>query len=96
MPPQSYDQIDPSDQKTQIALLAMRVENLGREKESLEEDLDQERAERLNYEKETELRLANIEKSFQKGAGIIMVFPILAGGIGLLIAYGKKIFAPWQ
>ena len=95
MSPQSYDDIDPGDQRVQIALLAMRVENLGREKEALEQDLERECAEREYSESELEKRIAKMERSFQRGAGIIMVLPVLGGIAGVLLAYGKAIFAPW-
>ena len=95
MADQSYENIDPHDHRVQIALLAMRVDNIGREKETLERDLEEERAARLKQELELGNRIAAMEKSFQRGAGIIMVLPILGTIGGLLIAYGKLIFAPW-
>jgi hypothetical protein len=95
MPGQSYDDIDPHDHRVQIALLAMRVDNLGKEKEAIERDLEQERAEREKHEIELTRRVETMEKSFQRGAGIIMVLPILGTVIGILLAYGKQIFAPW-
>ena len=92
---QSFNDIDPNDRRVQIALLAMRLDNLGREKEKLERDLDEERSAREEHERAIEARIAAMEKSFQRGAGIVMVLPIVGTIIGLLLAYGKTIFAPW-
>ena len=75
---------NPHDLRTQVALLAMRVENLGREKEAIERSLER-----------AETRLATMEKAFQRGAGIMMILPFAGTAIGLLLAYGKVIFAPW-
>jgi uncharacterized protein YheU (UPF0270 family) len=75
--------------------LAQRVDNLCKEKEELERALGKERTERSEHEAELEVRLAKIENSFQKGAGILMVLPVLGTIFGLLVAYGKTIFAPW-
>ena len=94
--PQSYDQIDPNDQRVQIALLAQRVENLGKEKEALERAIEKEREERNLREKELEARILAMEKSFARGAGIIMLLPFLGTAAGLMLAYGKQILAPWM
>jgi hypothetical protein len=75
---------NPHDMRTQIALLAMRVDNLGKEKEALERKLE-----------DAEGRLKAVEKAFQRGAGIMMILPFAGTAIGLLLAYGKVIFAPW-
>jgi hypothetical protein len=37
-----------------------------------------------------------MEASFQRGVGMLMLLPILGTAIGLIIAYGKFIFAPWN
>lgn len=89
------ERFNPNDPAVQILLLAQRVENLGREKEELERDLERERAERENHEKDMDKRIAKMERSFQRGAGIIMILPVLGTAVGILIAYGKVIFAPW-
>lgn len=89
------ERFNPNDPAVQILLLAQRVENLGREKEELERDLERERAERENHEKDMDKRIAKMERSFQRGAGIIMILPVLGTAMGILIAYGKVIFAPW-
>ena len=86
---------NPHDMRTQIALLAMRVENLGREKEALERQLEKEVEERNKKDEEYAKRIAAIEKAYQRGAGIMMILPFAGTAIGLLLAYGKVIFAPW-
>lgn len=89
------EEFNPNNPGTQIALLAMRVENLGKEKEALERAMDRERAERAEQEEKLEARIAAMERSFQRGAGIMMVLPIVGTVVGILLAYGKVIFAPW-
>lgn len=91
----ALERFNPNDPAVQILLLAQRVETLGREKEELERDLERERAERENHEKDMDKRIAKMERSFQRGAGIIMILPVLGTAVGILIAYGKVIFAPW-
>lgn len=86
---------DANDPNVQILLLAQRVENLGREKEVLERALEKEVSERIKNERETQERLIKMEKAFQRGAGIMMILPFAGTAIGLLLAYGKIIFAPW-
>lgn len=50
----------------------------------------------LTREKESlEVRVAKMEKSFNMGAGILLVLPVLGSAIGLILAFGKVIFAPW-
>lgn len=50
----------------------------------------------LTREKEElEQRVAKIEKSFNMGAGILLVIPILGSVFGIILAYGNKIFKPW-
>jgi hypothetical protein len=50
----------------------------------------------LTREKEgLEVRVAKMEKSFNMGAGILLVMPVLGSVIGLVLAFGKIIFAPW-
>lgn len=50
----------------------------------------------LTREKEAlEVRVAKMEKSFNMGAGILLVLPVLGSAIGLILAFGKFIFAPW-
>jgi hypothetical protein len=86
-----FDEFNPNNPYTALALLGMRVDNLGKEKEALERDLDKERLDRAALEK----RVAKMEASFNRGAGILMVLPIVGTVIGILLAYGKAIFRPW-
>jgi uncharacterized protein YheU (UPF0270 family) len=93
--PSGWNDFNPNNPFTQLALLAQRVDNLGKEKEEIERSLLIERTERAEHEAALERRLAKIENSFQRGAGILMVLPVIGTVVGLLIAYGKAIFAPW-
>jgi F0F1-type ATP synthase assembly protein I len=90
-PPKDFDEFNPNNPYTALALLGMRVDNLGKEKETLERELEKEREDRSELEK----RVAAMERSFQRCAGILMVLPILGTVVGILLAYGKAIFAPW-
>ncbi len=69
----------------------MRVDSLGREKEAIERELVEERLLRGKLEE----RVAAMEKTFQRGAGALIVLPIMGTVIGILFAWGKVIFAPW-
>jgi hypothetical protein len=86
-----YGELDNDDPRLQVKILAMRIDNLGREKEHLESDLKEEQRAR----RDLETRVANMEKSFQRGAGALIVMPIIGGVVGVLFAYGKIIFGPW-
>lgn len=51
----------------------------------------------LTREKEDlEERVNKIENAFTMGKGVFIVVPLLGTLAGLLIAYGKTIFRPWQ
>ena len=89
------DPFNPNDPSVQILLLAQRLETLGREKEAIERDLEQERAEREKSENELEQRIAKIENSLGKGAGILIGLATVGSIGGVLMAWGKTIFAPW-
>jgi F0F1-type ATP synthase assembly protein I len=89
--PHDFDEFNPNNPYTALALLGMRVDNLGKEKEALERDLRDERKDRADLEE----RVAAMERAFQRGAGILMVIPVLGTLIGILLTYGKTIFAPW-
>lgn len=97
MPHTDYDidRFDPNNPYTAIAILGERIKTLVREKESLERALEKEREDRCLNEAAFEKRMAEIEKSFQRGAGVMLVLPLIGGAIGVLIAYGKTIFRPW-
>lgn len=90
-PQDHFDEFNPNNPYTAIALLGERVNNLGKEKEAIERDLKEERGERAELEK----RVAIMERSFQRGAGIMMAVPIVGTLIGILLTYGKTIFRPW-
>ncbi len=79
------------DARYQVKLLAFRVDNLGKEKEALERELEEERRLRSMLEE----RVAAMEKTFQRGAGALIVLPVIGTVIGILFAWGKVIFAPW-
>lgn len=87
-----FNEFNPNNPYTALALLGMRVDTLGREKEALERALEKEREERDKLDE----RVASMEKSFQRGAGIMMAIPVLGFVITLLLTYGKTIFAPWS
>lgn len=93
---EEFNKFDPNDPSVQILLLAQRVETLGKEKEAIERDLQQERAEREKIETELEKRLTKIEGSLGKGAGILIGLASVGTIGGFLAAYGKMIFAPWM
>jgi hypothetical protein len=85
--PIEFDEFNPNNPYTAVALLGMRVDNLGKEKEALERDLEKERGERAELGK----RVAAMEKSFQRGAGVLMVIPVIGTMIGILFIWGKTI-----
>lgn len=86
-----YMEFDESDPRFQVRILSMRVDALTREKEGIEAELRDERDER----KKLDDRVAAMEKSFQRGAGALIVLPVIGTLIGLLFAYGRVIFSPW-
>jgi hypothetical protein len=88
---QDWESIDSNDPRVQIILLASRVETLGKEKEALERELEKEDLKIQALEE----RVLKMENSFQRGAGILLVLPFIGTAIGLVLAYGKTIFAPW-
>lgn len=90
-PLRTYKEFNEDDPAFQVRILSLRVDTLTREKEEIEGDLNAERLER----KLLDDRVAVIERSFQRGAGALIVLPIMGTLVGLLFAYGKVIFAPW-
>lgn len=86
-----YKEFDENDPSFQVKILALRVDVLTTEKEEIEQELRDERKER----KLLEDRVASMERSFQRGAGALIVLPIVGTVVGVLFAYGKIIFAPW-
>jgi hypothetical protein len=91
-----WNDFNPNNPYTQLALLAQRVAGLSDANKALEATLEHERGERAEHEKKTDERITKMENSFQRGAGILLVLPVLGTMIGILIAYGKTIFAPWS
>lgn len=63
----------------------MRVDTLTKEKELLEAS-----------ERALEQRVAIIESSLGKGAGILIGLATVGTVGGVLMAWGKTIFAPWM
>lgn len=90
-PLRQYKEFDESDPSFQVRILALRVDVLTKEKEEIEEELREERKER----KLLEDRVGAMERSFQRGAGALIVLPVIGTIVGVLFAYGKTIFAPW-
>lgn len=85
-------EFDEDDPRYQVRILGFRVTALGREKEALEKNLIKEQEAR---EKLAE-RVAAMERSFQRGAGVALAIPILGAMLGIVLAYGKTIFSPWM
>jgi hypothetical protein len=80
-----YMEFDEDDPRFQVKILAMRVDTLTKEKEEIE-----------HRERDLEQRVAAMERTFQRGAGAMIVIPIVGAVVGFLFAYGKIIFAPWM
>lgn len=77
----SFDANDPA---VQVLLLAQRIDTLAREKEVDEEKI-----------KELERRVDDMDRLINKGWGMAIIIPALGAIAGILMAYGKTIFAPW-
>ncbi len=90
--PKQFMEFDEDDPRFQVRILGMRVDRLTQEKEDIEEELREERTER----KKLDERVASMERTFQRGAGIAIALPILGTALGFILAYGKVIFAPWM
>lgn len=90
-PLRGYKEFDENDPAFQVRMLALRVDALTKEKEEIEGELREERSER----KKLDDRVATMEKSFQRGAGALIVLPVIGTLVGLVFAYGKVIFRPW-
>lgn len=95
MPGADFKDFDPNNPYTAIALLSERVKNLGIEKEAIERDLENERIERKAAETKLGDRIASLEASYGKGAGILIGLGMVGTLAGILFAWGKTIFAPW-
>lgn len=80
----TYKEFDENDPAFQVRILSIRVDALTKEKEDLERRLGDD-----------EKRISKIEGSLGKGAGIMIGLASIGSIGGLLLAYGKTIFAPW-
>lgn len=76
--------LHPEDPEVQVYVLATRVEALTKEKEKLE---------KLTTELAT--RVAKMEKTFNMGAGVLLMIPFIGAAIGIAVNWGKHIFKPW-
>lgn len=76
--------LHPDDPRVQIYILADRVENLTKEKEAVERKYD-----------DLQKRVARMERSFDRGAGVLLVIPIIGAILGWLISYWRVVFKPW-
>lgn len=83
-PIESYLEFNEDDPRFQVRILAMRLDALTKEKEALEK-----------REKDLENRMEAIERSLGKGAGILIGLATVGTVGGILMAWGKTIFAPW-
>lgn len=81
----NFDERNPS---YQVRILDMKVEALSKQKDELEKDVNEERIER----RALDVRVAKMEKSFQRGAGMMVMLPIIGTIIGIVVAYAKFFF----
>lgn len=79
-----YKEFDENDPAFLIRILSLRVDALTKEKEDLE-----------RKERELDERIAKIEGSLGRGAGILIGLSAVGTIAGVLAAYGKAIFKPW-
>lgn len=90
--PKQFMEFDEDDPRYQVRILGMRIDALTKEKEDIERELREEKIER----KKLDDRVAAMEITFQRGAGMMIILPIIGAVIGIIFAYGKIIFAPWM
>jgi hypothetical protein len=83
--PHHFGEFREDDPIFQNRILSYRVDALTKEKETLEVN-----------QRAMEKRIAAMEKTFQRGAGAMIVIPIIGAFVGFLFSYGKVIFAPWM
>ena len=83
-PAKVFMEFDEDDPRFQVRVLSYRVDALTKEKEDIESD----------YRKLND-RVAAMERTFHRGAAAMLVLPFIGAAIGLLLSYGKLIFAPW-
>lgn len=84
-PLRTYKEFDENDPAFLIRILSLRVDALTKEKEDLEK-----------REQNLEERIAKIEGALGRGAGILIGLSAVGTMVGLLGAYGKAIFKPWN
>ena len=75
-----------------LDVLAVRVDTLTKEKEDVERDLREERAERLKLEQ----RVARMEGYVQSGKGFMLSITVIGAALGFAATYWKSIFGPWM
>lgn len=96
----------PGGERSQVAsldVLAVRVETLTKEKEDVERDLREERAERIRQveaaaeaRRKLEDRIATMEGYVQSGKGFMLSITIIGAALGFAATYWKSIFGPWM
>ena len=94
-PINSYREFNEDDPRFQVRILAVRLDALTKEKEALEERTKESEAKIAKREKDLEDRIEAIERSLGKGAGILIGLATVGTVGGVLMAWGKTIFAPW-
>jgi hypothetical protein len=82
--PQELDEFNPNNPYTAIALLGERIKGIVEREKAI-----------AKREDDLEARIAKMEKSYQRGAGILIGLSALGGSAGLLAANWKTIFKPW-
>ncbi len=89
--PRQFMEFDEDDPRYQVRILSLRLDTLTKEKEDIEDELRDEKSER----KKLDVRVAAMEKTFQRGAGMMILIPVIGAIFGVLISYGNIIFSPW-
>ena len=96
----------PGGERSKVAsldVLAFRVETLTKEKEEVERDLREERAERIRQveaaaeaRRKLEELIATMEGYVQSGKGFMLSITIIGEALGFAATYWKSIFGPWR
>lgn len=79
-----WETFDPQNPAVQILLLSARVDALTKENSAY-----------LNKCMDLDKRVGELEGALKKGAGILIGLTTVGTALGILLAYGKTIFAPW-
>lgn len=82
--PDQIGEFDEKDPRFGIKILSLRIDQLVKEKGDDEDKI-----------RDLEERIAGMERTFQRGAGALIVLPVIGTLVGLLFAYGSVIFRPW-